>query len=123
MAEQASSNIVVGTQLAPDVPASPPPRVGDVLKVAARHFGTTPEALTSPRRTQPATRQRQIVMFVARKMTGRSLPLIARRVGRKDHTTILHGVRAVQARLDAGDVKTAAAVQAIASKLQGGANV
>jgi hypothetical protein len=35
----------------------------------------------------------------------------------------LHGVRAVQARLDAGDVKTAAAVQAIASKLQGGANV
>jgi hypothetical protein len=47
---------------------------------------------------------------------------IARHICGRDHTTILHGVRRVAARIDAGDVETAAAVKAITAKLTGGTN-
>jgi chromosomal replication initiator protein len=66
--------------------------------VTAEHFGTTVDALLSERRMQSLSRPRQIAMFVARKVTGRSLPFIGRRMGDRDQTTILHGWRAVQSR-------------------------
>lgn len=52
-----------------------------VLELTAGHFGTTVDALLSERRTQSLSRPRQIAMFVARKVTGRSLPFIGRRMG------------------------------------------
>jgi chromosomal replication initiator protein len=94
-----------------------------VLEATAAHFGTTVEALRSPARTQPLSRRRQVAMHVARKVTGRSLPFIARHIGRKDHSTILHGVRRVKTRIDAGDGETVAAVNAIVAQVTGGANV
>jgi chromosomal replication initiation ATPase DnaA len=57
-------------------------------------------------------------MYVARKMTGRSTPVIAYYMGNRDHTTILHGVRVVKRLLDAGDVATTAAVRQITERLQ-----
>jgi chromosomal replication initiation ATPase DnaA len=57
-------------------------------------------------------------MYVARKVTGRSMPVIAYYMGDRDHTTILHGVRAVESLLDAGDVATTVAVQLITERLQ-----
>jgi chromosomal replication initiator protein len=132
MAEHSSSYNIVLTQETPgDVFAGrsvfePVPgriSVRRVLEATASHFGTTVDALTSPSRTQPLTRRRQVAMFAARRVTGRSLPFIARHIGRKDHSTILHGVRTVQARLDAGDRETVAAVDQIVEQLTGGANV
>jgi chromosomal replication initiation ATPase DnaA len=96
--------------------------VGRVLEATAAHFGMSPADLLSPRRTQPLTRRRQIGMYAARTVTGRSFKFIANKFGRKDHTTAFHAVRAIQARLDAGKVKTTAAVNAITEQLQGGAN-
>jgi chromosomal replication initiator protein len=75
--------------------------------------------MLSKRRTQPLCRRRQIAMHVAREMTGRSLPIIGREMGGRDHTTILHGVRTVEDLLDAGDAGTVAAVEAIKELLQG----
>jgi chromosomal replication initiation ATPase DnaA len=96
-----------------------------VLDLTAAHFGMTVEALLSPRRTQPLTRRRHVAMYVARQLTARSLPYIASKLGKKDHSTILHAVRTVQARIDAGDADTIAAVDAIVARIQatGGANV
>jgi hypothetical protein len=88
-----------------------------VLEVTAGHFGTTVEALLSERRTQSLSRPRQIAMFVARKVTGRSLPFIGRRMGDRDHTTILHGWRAVQSLIDSGDTGTIAAIVRIIEQL------
>jgi chromosomal replication initiator protein len=63
-------------------PASPGRiTVRRVLDVTAEHFGTTVDTLLSERRTQSLSRPRQIVMFVARKVTGRSLPFIGRSMG------------------------------------------
>jgi chromosomal replication initiator protein len=35
-------------------------------------------------------------MYLARKLTGASLPDIARRFGNRDHTTVLHAVRKLE---------------------------
>jgi hypothetical protein len=99
--------------------------VRHVVEVAAQHFKTTAEALQSHCRAQPITRQRQVAAFVARQTTARSLPFIGKKMGGRDHSTILHAVRTVQARIDAGDADTIAAVDAIVARIQttGGANV
>jgi chromosomal replication initiation ATPase DnaA len=57
-------------------------------------------------------------MYVAYDVTGHGTPFIAYYMGNRNHTTILHGVRAVQSLLDAGDVATTAAVRQITERLQ-----
>jgi hypothetical protein len=93
-----------------------------VLEATAAHYGLTVDALLSDTRKQPLVRRRQIAMYVAHRLTGRSYPFIGDKMGGRDHTTILHGVRAVKSLIDAGDVDTVEAVNAIAERL-GGANV
>jgi hypothetical protein len=107
----------------------PPPVLGRitvrrVVEVTAEHFRTSVSELLSHRRPQPLCRRRQVAMYVARKMTGHSLPFIGRRMGGRDHTTILHGVRVVKGLLEAGDGETIAAVDQIIERLQvaGGAH-
>jgi chromosomal replication initiation ATPase DnaA len=89
-----------------------------VIKATAEHFGTTPDDLLSARRTRLLIRRRQVAMYVARKMTGRSLFFIGRKIGNRHHTTVLHGVRAVRGLLDAGDAEMVTAVGAIMERLQ-----
>jgi chromosomal replication initiator protein len=93
-----------------------------VLDATAAHYRTTVADMLARTRKHPTVRRRQVAAYVARKMTGRSLPFIAAKFGGWDHTTILHHVRTVQARLDAGNAKTAAAVDAIVAQIKGGAN-
>ncbi|MEN6302287.1 MAG: helix-turn-helix domain-containing protein [Armatimonadia bacterium] len=54
--------------------------------------------LRSERRHAKSVRARQIYFFVARKLTPRSLPAIGREAGDRDHSTVLHGVRKVEAK-------------------------
>jgi chromosomal replication initiator protein len=88
------------------------------IKATAVHFGIAVSELISVRKTQPLSRRRQVAMYVAREMTGRSLGFIGEKIGDRHHTTILHGVRAVKGRLDAGDVEMVAAVEAIMERLR-----
>jgi chromosomal replication initiation ATPase DnaA len=88
------------------------------IKATAEHFGTSPDVLVSARRTRPLVRWRQVAMYVAREMTGRSLPFIGKKIGGRDHTTVLHGVRVVKGLILAGDAETIAAVRQITEHLQ-----
>lgn len=97
--------------------------VRDVIEAAAEHFGVSVAVLLGVDRHQPVARQRQIAMFIAHKLTGRSLPYIGRHIGGRDHTTVLHGVRAIQDRIARGDVETITAVNGIVAELVGGAHV
>ncbi len=97
--------------------------VRDVIEAAAVHFGVTVDALLGPSKRQPIAGQRQVVMYLACRLTGRGLPFIGCIMGNRDHTTVLHGFRRVKARIDAGDVVTIDSVNAIAAKLTGGAHV
>jgi chromosomal replication initiator protein len=68
-------------------------RIDDILKVVGRHYNVARADLLSPRRARSIVRPRQIGMYLAKKLTPRSLPEIGRRFGGRDHSTVLHAVR------------------------------
>jgi hypothetical protein len=106
-------------------PASPGQiSVRRVLEATAEHFGLPVADLLSHSTKRRLCRGRQLAMFVAYRVTGRGLPFIAFHIGGRDHTTIHHGVRAVLARIDAGDGETITAANQIIERLQtaGGAH-
>lgn len=72
------------------------PRVSFIICMVAEHFGMSKTDLISARRTRDVVRPRQIVSYLAKTMTLRSLPEIGRLLGNRDHTTILHGVRKIE---------------------------
>lgn len=105
----------------PALPEEPPPpvcaTVARVVAETARYFRTTVIDLLSERRDWPKPYQRQIAMYVATKVTLRSLPAIGLHMGARDHTTVLHGKRQIQKLLDAGNAKTQIAVEEITARL------
>jgi chromosomal replication initiation ATPase DnaA len=76
--------------------------VEDIIRDVCERRDVSRDDLLSPRRQTNVVRARQEAMWLVRHKTGLSLPNIARRFGGRDHTTILHGIRTHQARLDAG---------------------
>ena len=91
--------------------------VDDIQKAVAEHFGMKQADLLSERRTQAVARPRQAAMYLAKQMTTRSLPDIGRRFGGRDHTTVLHAVRRIEA-LRAQDPVLSADLETIARKLK-----
>ena len=73
------------------------PTVHGVKRVVAQSYGVSIAELDSMRRWVSITWPRQIAMHLASKLTGASLPHIGRRFGNRDHTTVLHAVRKVDA--------------------------
>lgn len=79
--------------------ASPAPTVRHVLAVVSQVFGAPLCDLLSERSARDISVPRQAAMALAREMTPHSLPTIGRAL-RRDHTTVMHGIRAHQRRLD-----------------------
>lgn len=79
-----------------DEESRPEPRLTDIKRAACRYFDITLAELLSHRRTTRVVYPRQISFYVAKTMTGKSLPEIGRRFGDKDHTTVLHGIRKIE---------------------------
>jgi chromosomal replication initiator protein len=75
-------------------------RIEDIQKVVARHYNVSRNDLLSNRRTRVIVRPRQIAMYLSKILTPRSLPEIGRRFGGRDHTTVLHAVRKIEAMLN-----------------------
>lgn len=70
-----------------------------VLSDVAIIFGVSINDLVSPSRLQPLAWARQAAMWVLpRRCPGLSTPAIAAWLGRRSHTTVIHGQRAAEAR-------------------------
>jgi chromosomal replication initiator protein len=78
-------------------------RIDDILKVVGRHYNVARADLLSPRRAQSIVRPRQVGMYLAKKLTSRSLPEIGRRFGGRDHSTVLHAVRKIEELMQSDD--------------------
>ena len=63
-----------------------------IIDIVAEHFGITAEDLISKRRNSEFVQPRQICMYLCRKMTSESLQSIGKSLGKKDHTTVIHGI-------------------------------
>jgi chromosomal replication initiator protein len=76
-----------------------PSSIAEIQAAVGAHFGLTPGELLSTTRSARIAWPRQVAMYLARELTGESLPAIGRHFGGRDHTTVLHACRRTTARL------------------------
>ena len=67
-----------------------------IQQIVAEHFDLTPELLIGKTRKQEIAIPRQIAMYLAKKLTKSSLKVIGLHFGNRDHSTVIHAVRAVE---------------------------
>ena len=70
--------------------------VEEIQRKVAEHYNIRLSDIIGPKRVRTIARPRQVAMFLAKRMTTRSLPEIGRRFGGRDHTTVMHGVRRIE---------------------------
>jgi|TARA_Y100000389_G_scaffold140675_1_gene138552 chromosomal replication initiator protein len=69
--------------------------VDKIQNVVSNYFNIALNEMLSQRRSRPLARPRQIAMYLAKKLTTRSLPEIGRRFANRDHTTVIHAVKTI----------------------------
>ena len=69
--------------------------VDKIQNIVSNYFNIPLSEMLSQRRSRPLARPRQIAMYLAKKMTTRSLPEIGRRFANRDHTTVIHAVKTI----------------------------
>src|SRR4051795_10086725 len=92
-------------------------KIEDIQRVVARQYNVSRSDLLSSRRTANVVRPRQVAMYLAKTLTLRSLPEIGRRFGGRDHTTVLHAVRKIEA-LVSKDTALSEEVESLKRQLQ-----
>ncbi len=92
--------------------------VGDIQASVSKHFGLSSMELLSSSRTPRIAWPRQVAMYLARELTGESLPAIGRHFGGRDHTTVLHACRRTAKRI-AEDASAREAVEKLQQELAG----
>ncbi|HEX2070841.1 MAG TPA: chromosomal replication initiator protein DnaA [Thermoleophilaceae bacterium] len=94
------------------------PSVDDVLVATASLFGLTSSQLVARDRRPDVARARKIAIYLSRELTGKSLPEIGRRLGGRDHSTILAAVRSLSGDIE-HDHELAQAVDKLKRQLAG----
>jgi hypothetical protein len=89
-------------------------RPGRILRLVSEVWGVDLEALRGPRRTRKEVQARQVAMFLLRRYTGLSLVGIGTLLGGRDHTTVIHAVRKIEA-----DPRLLAAAEALVVRFGG----
>lgn len=84
LAEKALQDII-----SPDAPREITPEL--IINIVADHFNISPADLASTKRNAEIVYPRQIAMYLCREMTEAPLKAIGNYLGKKDHTTIIHG--------------------------------
>ena len=69
--------------------------VDKIQNTVSNFFNISLSDMLSQRRSRPLARPRQIAMYLAKKLTTRSLPEIGRRFANRDHTTVIHAVKTI----------------------------
>lgn len=74
-----------------------------IINVVAEHFGVRPEDITSKKRNSEFVQPRQVVMYLCRELLDTSLISISKLLGKKDHTTVIHGVNKITAEMQTNE--------------------
>lgn len=100
--------IVRFVETMPTLPAMPDPPVPvpsvlpdastrQIMDIVSKHFNVPLYQLVGNGRTAKISRARRVGMYLARRVTGNSFPVIARMFGRDNHTTVVSACQAVEA--------------------------
>lgn len=92
--------------------------IDEIQKRVGEHFDLKPLDMVSARRARAVARPRQIAMYLAKRLTTRSLPEIGRKFGGRDHSTVIHAVKRIEGLRDT-DREVDAAVRMLLSELGG----
>ena len=92
--------------------------IDDIQKAVSAHYGMRQAEMVSARRARAVARPRQIAMYLAKRLTPRSLPEIGRRFGGRDHTTVIYAVKIIE-KMRSEDADMDADVRALIRQLGG----
>ncbi|MDD5138322.1 MAG: chromosomal replication initiator protein DnaA [Candidatus Omnitrophota bacterium] len=73
--------------------------VEDIQRAVADYFKIHPDELKTKKRVKNVVVPRQVAMYLSRELTSMSLPEIGLAFGGKDHTTVLHAFKKIQAEI------------------------
>ena len=77
--------------------------IDKIQTVTSNFFSISMSDMLSPRRSRPLARPRQMAMYLAKKLTPRSLPEIGRKFANRDHTTVIHAVKTIEKLIENND--------------------
>lgn len=92
--------------------------IDEIQRRVAEHFRIKPADMVSARRAREVARPRQVAMYLAKRLTPRSLPEIGRRFGGRDHTTVMHAVKRIE-ELRIEDAELDADISLLSRQLEG----
>jgi chromosomal replication initiator protein len=92
--------------------------IDEIQRAVSAHFEVKQIDLISERRAVAIARPRQIAMYLAKRLTTRSLPEIGRKFGNRDHSTVIHAVRRIE-ELRGKDCEIDGAVRTLMRQLEG----
>jgi chromosomal replication initiator protein len=90
LAQEALADVLTASELPHVSPAQ-------ILEATAKYYNFSIEQLCGPSRSRPLVAARQMAMYLIRDMTAQSFPAIAKVLGGRDHTTVMHGYNKVAA--------------------------
>jgi len=99
-------------------PAAREITIEDILKVVTARYSVRLADLQSKKRSRSIAFPRQVCMFLARHLTRHSLEEIGGYFGGRDHSTVLHADRAIQAQCTY-DVQLQATIDRLTQEIQG----
>lgn len=67
-----------------------------IILYVEKHFNLKENSIKSSRKTNDVAYARQIAMYIMREVTDMSSPKIAQALGKKDHSTVLHGIKKIE---------------------------
>ncbi|MEM0978013.1 MAG: chromosomal replication initiator protein DnaA [Pseudomonadota bacterium] len=91
--------------------------VDEIIRKVADHYNVRMTDILGPRRARNVARPRQVAMYLAKRLTTKSLPEIGRRFGGRDHTTVIHAVKKIE-ELSAHDNQIAEDVELLRRMLE-----
>jgi hypothetical protein len=94
-----------------------PGLVSHIQATVAAYYKVQPSSMVSQRRSREIAYPRQVAMYLAAELTPKSLPAIGRYFGGRDHTTVMHAIRAVRERME-NDAELALDVEALRERLE-----
>ncbi|MGP1489420.1 MAG: chromosomal replication initiator protein DnaA [Peptoanaerobacter stomatis] len=70
--------------------------IDTIIDVVASHYELSIDQLRSSNRSSNVAYPRQIAMYLCKQLTSASLKEIASKLGKKDHSTIVHGIKKIE---------------------------
>lgn len=74
--------------------------ISSIQKAVCEYFSISMNELNGKRRDQKVVKPRQVAMYLCKELTGASYPEIGSEFGGRDHTTVMHSCRKIDANIE-----------------------